>query len=74
MEFTLRGGKLQRQNCNRGTVRIDIGMLGEWNPEVIDDNISKVGRNGVVLIQKLSPNSNAWANGERQQVKMLQIR
>ncbi|MCY4304242.1 MAG: CfrBI family restriction endonuclease, partial [Aestuariivita sp.] len=59
---------------NRGTVRIDIGMIGEGNPEVIDDKISRVGRNGVVLFDKLSPNSNAWANGERQQVKMIQMR
>ncbi len=44
---------------NRGTVRIDIGMIGEGNPEVIDDKISRVGRNGVVLFDKLSPNSNA---------------
>jgi len=41
---------------------------------VIDDKISRVGRNGVVLFDKLSPNSNAWANGERQQVKMIQMR
>lgn len=59
---------------NRGTIRIDIGMIGEGNPEVIDDKISRVGRNGVVLFDKLSPNSNAWANGERQQVKMIQMR
>ena len=59
---------------NRGTVRIDIGMIGEGNPEVIDDKISRVGRNGVVLFDKLSPNSNAWANGKRQNVKMIQMR
>ncbi len=58
----------------RGTVRIDVGMIGEGNPEVIDDKISRVGRNGVVLFDKLSPNSNAWANGERQNVKMIQMR
>ena len=58
----------------RGTVRIDVGMIGEGNPEVIDDKISRVGRNGVVFFDKLSPNSNAWANGERQNVKMIQMR
>lgn len=58
----------------RGTVRIDVGMIGEGNPEVIDDKISRVGRNGVVLFDKLSPNSNAWSNGERQHVKMIQMR
>ncbi|MCY3772310.1 MAG: CfrBI family restriction endonuclease [Gemmatimonadetes bacterium] len=58
----------------RGTVRIDVAMIGEGNPEVIDDKISRVGRNGVVLFDKLSPNSNAWANGERQNVKMIQMR
>ena len=59
---------------HRGTVRIDIGMIGEGNPEVIDDKISRVGRNGVVMFDKLSPNSNAWTNGEQQQVKMIQMR
>lgn len=58
----------------RGTVRIDVAMIGEGNPEVIDDKIARVGRNGVVLFDKLSPNSNAWANGERQNVKMIQMR
>lgn len=58
----------------RGTVRIDVAMIGEGNPKVIDDKIGRVGRNGVVLFDKLSPNSNAWANGERQHVKMIQMR
>ena len=58
----------------RGSIRIDVGMIGEGNPEVIDDKISRVGRNGVVLFDKLSPNSNAWSNGERQNVKMIQMR
>ena len=59
---------------NRGMVRIDIGMIGEGNPEVIDDKINRVGKNGVILFDKLSPKSNAWANGEKNQVKLIQIR
>ena len=58
----------------RGSVRIDIGMIGEGNPEVIDDKISRVGQNGVVLFDKLSPNSNAWANGKKNRVKLIQMR
>ena len=58
----------------RGMVRIDIGMIGEGNPEVIDDKINRVGRNGVILFDKLSPKSNAWANAEKNQVKLIQIR
>lgn len=58
----------------RGMVRIDVGMIGEGNPEVIDDKISRIGRNGIVIFDKLSPNSNAWANGERRGVKLIQMR
>ena len=42
-------------------------MVGEGNPEVVDDKINRV-KNGVILFDKLSPNSNAWANGGKNQV------
>ena len=58
----------------RGSVRMDVGMIGEGNPEVIDDKISRVGNNGIVLFDKLSPNSNAWANAEKRSVKLIQMR
>ena len=58
----------------RTTIRMDVAMVGEGNPEVIDDKISRVGRNGIVLFDKLSPKSNAWANGEKAMVKMIQMR
>ena len=58
----------------RTTIRMDVAMIGEGNPEVIDDKISRVGRNGIVLFDKLSPKSNAWANGEKVRVKMIQMR
>ena len=58
----------------RGTVRVDVGMIGEGNPEVIDDKISRVGQNGIVLFDKLSPNSNAWVNAENSRVKLIQMR
>lgn len=58
----------------RGSVRMDVGMIGEGNPEVIDDKISRVGVNGIVLFDKLSANSNAWENAAHKRVKLIQMR
>lgn len=59
---------------NRGMIRMDVGLIGHGNPEVIDDKISRVGRNGVILFDKLSPNSNAWINAKNERVKLIQMR
>lgn len=59
---------------NRGMIRMDVGLIGHGNPEVVDDKISRVGRNGIILFDKLSSNSNAWANARNERVKLIQMR
>ena len=58
----------------RGWVRIEVGLTGEGNTEVTGDKIGRVGRNGVVIFDKLSPKSKMWDNAVQEVVKLIQVR
>jgi len=59
----------------RGRIRIDIGLIAEGNPEVITDKVSRVGRNGVVIFDKIGSRAQVvYQNAEQMAVKLIQIR
>ena len=58
----------------RGTVRIEVGLIGVGNPEVIGDKINRVGRNGVILFDILPARSSMWENAVGARVKLIQMR
>lgn len=58
----------------RGRVRIEVALISSGNQEVIEDKISRVGRNGVVIYDKVGPMSNIYDSAERNGVKLIQIR
>lgn len=37
----------------RGRIRIEVGLIAAGNQEVIEDKIGRVGRNGIILFDKL---------------------
>lgn len=53
---------------------VDLGLIAEGNPEVITDKIYRVGRNGMVIFDKLSPKSTAWDVAREEGVNLVQIR
>ncbi len=58
----------------RGRIRIEVGLIAPGNQEVIEDKISRVGRNGIVIFDKLGPRSRVYETAERNHVKLIQIR
>jgi len=58
----------------RGRVRLEVGLIARGNQEVIEDKISRVGRNGVVICDRLGARSNVYASADRSGVKLIQIR
>ncbi len=57
----------------RGRVRMDIALIGRGNQEVSDDKLNRVGRNGVLLVDKLGPNSQVPRNAAARQIYLVQI-
>jgi len=58
----------------RGRARMDVSLIGPGNQEVPEDKISRVGRNGIVLVDELGPRSQVPANAQRMGVKIIQMR
>lgn len=58
----------------RGRVRIDIGLIGEGNQGVPEDKLNRVGRNGIVIVDRLGRQSTVLNTAERLGVKLIQIR
>jgi len=58
----------------RGRLRIDMGLIESGNQEVIEDKINRVGRNGIVIFDRLGPKSNVHETAKRNLVKLIQIR
>ncbi len=58
----------------RGRVRIDIGLIGQGNQEVPEDKLSRVGRNGIVIVDRLGRQSAVLNTAQRLGVKLVQIR
>ncbi|WP_425153199.1 CfrBI family restriction endonuclease [Candidatus Palauibacter sp.] len=58
----------------RGAVRIEVGLIGVGNSEVIGDKINRIGPHGALLFDILPEQSNVWGSAETAQVKLIQMR
>ncbi len=59
---------------NRGRIKMEIGLIGQGNQEVIADKVGRVGAGGIVIFDQLGPRSNAWETARRERVCFVQIR
>jgi len=74
-----RDGEVDREadgevETKRGRIRIDIGLIGEGNQEVPEDKLNRVGRNGIVIVDRLGRQSAVLNTAQRLSVKVVQIR
>ena len=58
----------------RGFMRMELGLIGRGNPEVIGDKVGRMDRNDVILFDTLSATSTMWATAEQRGVKLIQLR
>ena len=58
----------------RGFVRMEVGLIGKGNSEVISDKVGRMNRNGVILMDTLPPKSTAYETAKQNGVKLIQIR
>jgi hypothetical protein len=58
----------------RGRLRIEVGLIMAGNQEVIEDKIGRVGRNGIIIFDKIGIRSNIRATAAASQVRLIQIR
>lgn len=59
---------------NRKRYQVDLGLIADGNPEVISDKITRIGRDGMVICDKISPSSNAWDVARNNGVALVMIR
>ena len=58
----------------RGAIRMELGLIGKGNPEVIGDKVNRVGRNGIVMFDLLAAGSSTWDAAEAAHVRLIQMR
>lgn len=58
----------------RGRIRIEVGLIAPGNQEVIEDKIARVGRNGVIIFDKLGANTRVHQTATRAEVRLIQVR
>lgn len=58
----------------RGWLRMEVGLIGQGNPEVISDKVGRMGRNGVILMDFIPPKSTAYDTAAQHQVQLIQMR
>ncbi|MBR1691251.1 MAG: CfrBI family restriction endonuclease [Lachnospiraceae bacterium] len=58
----------------RGRIRVEVGLISSGNQEVIEDKINRVGRQGVVLFDKVGANTRIYSTADSHSVKLIQIR
>jgi hypothetical protein len=58
----------------RSRARIEVGLIAAGNQEVIEDKISRVGKNGIVLFDKIGANTRVYDTAKQHGVKLVQIR
>ena len=61
-------------NTTRGSARIEVGLIGVGNPEIISDKVERMGRNDVVIFDLLPNTSQTWKNAADKGVKLIQMR
>lgn len=58
----------------RTRIRVEVGLIAPGNQEVIEDKISRVGRNGIVIFDKVGKNSRIQNTADKATVKLIQLR
>lgn len=58
----------------RGRIRVEVGLISSGNQEVTEDKIGRVGRNGIILFDKVGARTRIYDTAERHGVKLIQIR
>ena len=58
----------------RGFVRVEVGLIGRGNPEVISDKVGRMDRNGVILMDMIPARSTAYQTAENRGVRLIQLR
>ena len=58
----------------RGFVRMEVGLIGQGNPEVIGDKVGRMDRNGIILMDYLPAKSSAYRTAEIRGVRLIQLR
>jgi len=58
----------------RGRVRIEVGLIAPGNQEVIEDKIGRVGKNGIIVFDKLGIGTRVYETASLENVKLIQIR
>lgn len=61
-------------SSRRGRIRVEMGLIGQGNQEVIEDKIMRVGTRGMVIFDRIGPRSNAHLTAANNQVAFIQIR
>ncbi len=58
----------------RGFVRLEVGLIGVGNSEVIGDKVGRMERNGVILMDMIPATSTAYRTAEHRGVSLIQLR
>lgn len=58
----------------RGWLRMEVGLIGQGNTEVISDKVGRMSKNGVILMDFIPPGSTAYDTAAQHQVKLIQLR
>jgi len=58
----------------RRRIRVEVGFISSGNQEVVEDKINRVGRQGVVIFDKVGKNTRIYATADNHNVKLIQIR
>ena len=59
---------------HRGFVRMEIGLIGKGNSEVISDKVGRMDRNGIIMLDVLPKDSSAYQTASNRGVCLIQIR
>ncbi len=58
----------------RGYVRMEVGLIGVGNSEVVGDKVGRMNRHSIILVDKLPQNSTAYRTAEHQGVRLIELR
>ena len=58
----------------RGFVRMEVGLIGAGNSEVISDKVGRMDRNGIIILDILPSRSTAHEAARQRGVRLIQLR
>ena len=53
---------------------MEVGLIGEGNPEVIGDKVGRMKRNDIILMDLIPAKSTAYRTAEHAGVRLVQLR